>query len=162
MPFNKESFSELIKVHSKEIYNFCLYLTGNPNDAHDLSQDVFINAYRSIEKFRQDWAFSTWLHTIALNLYRDRMRRRKTVKFTPMDDEKEFSDKQIPVEKQLEDSELKKKILKSLDLLSQEQKVPIVLKYLEGKSLEETAKLCNCSIGTVSSRISRGIKILRG
>ncbi|OGS22312.1 MAG: hypothetical protein A2252_05705 [Elusimicrobia bacterium RIFOXYA2_FULL_39_19] len=168
---DKEAFFELAKKHAADIYNFCLYLTQNRSDAEDLSQEVFIKAFKAIKSFKQKSAFSTWLHAIAINQHKDRLRHNKILKFVSIDrlfhskdGEKlrlELPDRQKSAENQLESSELKEIIAGSLDKLAPEQKIPIVLKYIEGKSLEEIAEICGCSVGTMSSRISRGIKTLR-
>ena len=61
----------------------------------------------------------------------------------------------------MENKELEEIIKKSLDILTSEQRVAIVLKYIEGKSLKEIAEICKCPIGTVSARLTRGIKVMR-
>ncbi|OGS20321.1 MAG: hypothetical protein A3J83_04270 [Elusimicrobia bacterium RIFOXYA2_FULL_40_6] len=160
MPDTRESFNALIKETAQELYTFCCYLCGNHSDAEDLSQDVFVRAFKSVKDFQHKAAFSTWLHRIAINLYIDKTRRKKAVKFSALDDKREFPSNSTP-EKEMENNELKELLKKSMDFLTPEQKSAIVLKYIENKSLEEIANICDTSIGTVSSRITRGIQEIR-
>ncbi|MDD5686860.1 MAG: sigma-70 family RNA polymerase sigma factor [Elusimicrobia bacterium] len=164
---NKESFDILVRKYAKEVYNLCYRLSGNTTDAEDLSQNVLLKALQSIKDFQQKSSFSTWLHQIAVNLWIDISRKRKVLNFTSIDEtikldggefQREFADSGLIAEQNMENKELEKIIKKSLDVLTPDQKIAIVLKYIEGKSLEEIAKICNCPIGTISARLTRGIK----
>src|SRR3989339_501708 len=165
-----EAFDELIKKYAKEIYNLCYRFCGNYTEAEDLSQNVLIRAFQSIVNFKQESNLSTWLHRITVNLWIDTLRKQKKANYLYIDDpvqseegelNKQISDFKILPEKDMENKELEKIIKKSLDTLTPEQKVAIVLKYIEGKSLEEIAEICKCPIGTVSARLTRGIKEMR-
>jgi RNA polymerase sigma-70 factor (ECF subfamily) len=164
---NREAFDVLVRKYAKEVYNLCYRLSGNTTDAEDLSQNVLLKALQSIQDFQQKSSFSTWLHQIAVNLWIDTLRKRKIVNFISIDEtiklrdgelKREFIDSGLIAEQNMENKELEKIIKKSLDVLTPDQKIAIVLKYIEGKSLEEIAKICNCPIGTISARLTRGIK----
>jgi RNA polymerase sigma-70 factor (ECF subfamily) len=166
-----EVFGELVKLYAERVYNFCYHLSGNDVDAKDLSQDVFIKALQSIHKFQQKSSLSTWLHQIAINLWIDKTRKRQKITFVsidkPLDSEQGETLKKQLVEsgiipgKNIENKELEKVIQDALNKLSPEQKVVIVLKYIENKSLEEIAKICHCSVTAVGCRLFRGLKELR-
>jgi len=167
---NIDAFDELIRKYAKEIYNLCYRLCGNFTEAEDLSQNVLLRAVQSIINFKQESSLSTWLHRIAVNLWIDTLRQQKNIKYIYIDDpvqlgdnefKREFSDYKFIPEKDMENKELEEIIKKSLDILTSEQRVAIVLKYIEGKSLEEIAEICKCPIGTVSARLTRGIKVMR-
>ena len=77
----KNAFRQLVDVHKKRVYYLAYDLTGNHQDAEDLSQEVFMKAYKSLSKFRGESKFSSWLHRITVNLFID-MKRSKQYKTT--------------------------------------------------------------------------------
>ena len=167
---DREAFDKIVRKYAKEIYNLCYRLCGNYTEADDLSQEVLLRAYQSIKNFKQESGLSTWLHRIAINLWIDTTRKRKEVNYIYIDEpiqsddgdiKREITDFKFMPENTMENKELEEIIKKSLDILSPEQRVSIVLKYIEGKSLEEIAEICKCPIGTVSARLTRGIKEMR-
>ncbi|MBN2407134.1 MAG: sigma-70 family RNA polymerase sigma factor [Elusimicrobia bacterium] len=76
---DKEQYEILIERYKPMIYNLCYRMTGDMRDAEDLAQDTFVSAYRNLGRYDTDRKFSTWLYTIALNLCRDRLKRKKPV-----------------------------------------------------------------------------------
>ncbi len=61
------AFEELVVIYQDRVYSHCHHLSGNPDDAQDLAQDVFIQAFKGVRSFRNDADFGTWLHRIAVN-----------------------------------------------------------------------------------------------
>jgi RNA polymerase sigma-70 factor (ECF subfamily) len=164
------SFEELLILYQDRVYTHCLHLTGNAQDAQDLAQDVFIQAFRKINSFRGDADFGTWLHRIAVNLWINQFRKNNKLSVVSYDEPVSTGDGEMTRElittedspqELVEASERAFIVQSALAKLPEEFKVVIVLRDLEGYRYEEIAEMVSCSLGTVKSRINRGRKLLR-
>lgn len=162
---NEEVFEEIVRRYQKKVYNTTYRMTGNPEDANDLAQEVFIRVYRNLERFQGKSSFSTWLFTIATNICRDEMRKRhrrvavqslsEPIHMEDGDLEREIADESMTPEILSLNRELHDEIQAVIDELPAEQKEVIVLRELQEFSYEEIAEIAGVSLGTVKSRISR-------
>ncbi|MEI0736199.1 sigma-70 family RNA polymerase sigma factor [Paenibacillus sp. JTLBN-2024] len=75
---HKDSFAQLVDTHKNKIYGLLLGMGASPQDAQDYTQEAFLKAYRKLASFREDSSFASWLYTIAVNVMRDAMRKKKT------------------------------------------------------------------------------------
>lgn len=159
------AFEELILKHEKIVYNLALRMMNHSEDAKDISQEVFLKAYRSLCNFDERSAFSTWLYRITHNTCIDEMRKRKGKQNYSLEEEleneagsmqRQIADEGDTPEESLLREEQKSEILQALDNLSAEHKAAIVLRDVKGLSYEEIAEILEVSLGTVKSRISRG------
>lgn len=156
-----ESFNSLVLLYQKDVYNFCLRLTGNVHTAEDLTQETFISAWRGIRELKGS-NFKYWLLRIARNACYDyfrSMRRRPTVSL-------EANPAINPVargnpEQQLLKEELSEDVSRGLAELSPEIKEVIVLSDILGYNYQEISEILKCPLGTVRSRLSRGRSQLR-
>ncbi|MGB9642013.1 MAG: RNA polymerase sigma factor [Candidatus Ratteibacteria bacterium] len=163
------AFEELVKRNQARIYNLGLKLLGNKEDAADLLQETFINAYYALPKFEGKSAFSTWLYRIATNNAFMKMRKKKIplVRFESDRDDSEqkyFTD--VPdwsndPRAHLKNEELKMLLEKSVDSLPGKYKTIFVLHDIEGFSTEEISKMLDLSVPAVKSRIHRSRMFLR-
>ncbi len=168
---DREALGKLIELNAGKVYNLCYRLSGSDSDAKDLSQDVFITVLRFIKQFNQKSGFSTWLYRIAVNLWINKNKRGNKMMIIPIDkrvdsennDESkpQISGTDLSPEQKAVSKELEKVVQTALESLAPEQRVAIVLKYIESKSLIEIAKICNCSVNTIGSRLARGLRVLR-
>ena len=158
------AFEELILQHEKIVYNVALRMMNHSEDARDISQEVFLKAYRNLANFDERSAFSTWLYRITHNTCIDEMRKRKGKQNYSLEEELENEDgsmqRQIAnegdtPEESLLREEQKSEILQALDTLSEEHKAAIILRDVKGLSYEEISEILELSLGTVKSRISR-------
>jgi RNA polymerase sigma-70 factor (ECF subfamily) len=153
-----QAFNELVSRHQDKIYNIVLRFCGNPEDAGDVSQRAFINAFRKIGEFKGDAAFATWLYRIAFNqavsFKREGKHRERSL--TPKDDEpfREPADDRNPTEG-LESDETRKKVRQALALLDESDRQVILLKDIQGCSYDEIASVLEIPKGTVRSRLHR-------
>lgn len=162
------AYSELVKRHQRAVYSIVSRMVASPDDVDDLVQDVFVLAYKSLDRFRGHAAFSTWLHSIAVNTTIKHLRKMKNRQTASVDDE-EFAFEHVlasdPDEGPPElvvDAERKDAVRRAVERLPDKQRVVVILRYFEDYTCEEIARILNCSVGTVWSRLHYACKQLRG
>jgi len=155
------SWDEIVRDHSARVYRLAYRLTGNAHDAEDLTQDVFIRVFRSLDSYSPG-TFEGWLHRITTNLFRDRMRRKARIRFDalPEDAERVVGPERSP-EALYADRHLEADVEAALNSLPADFRVAVVLCDIEQLSYEEIADVLHVKLGTVRSRISRGRTMLR-
>jgi RNA polymerase sigma-70 factor (ECF subfamily) len=149
-----EPFNELVIRHQDRIYTAITRFCGNAEDACDITQRTFLNAFRKIREFKGDCAFSTWIYRIAFN--QAISFRRENRRTTAKDEERiaEPVDERSPTEK-MESEETGKKVQQALELLDEGDRRIILLKDLQGHSYDEIAEILQISKGTVRSQLHR-------
>ena len=156
------SWEQIVRDHSARVFRLAYRLTGNPHDAEDLTQDVFIRVFRSLHTF-QPGTFEGWLHRITTNLFLDSARRKQKIRFDGL---AEGADERLPSSwpnpsEALADAGLDHDVAAALAALSPEFRAAVVLCDIEGLTYEEIAAVLDTKIGTVRSRIHRGRAQLR-
>lgn len=164
------AFEQLVENYQKKVFNIALRMIGNYDDAGDLTQEVFIRVFKSIKSFKEQSSFSTWLYRITTNVCLDELRKRKNKKVISLDEELKLDDSEVKrqiesddpsPEETAEKEELKKIIKKAINDLTEEHRVVIVLRDIQGFSYEEISRIINCPEGTVKSRINRARQALK-
>ncbi|NIL87468.1 ECF RNA polymerase sigma factor SigE [Rhodococcus fascians] len=155
------SWDELVREHGDRVYRLAYRLSGNAQDAEDLTQDTFIRVFRSLSNY-QPGTFEGWLHRITTNLFLDMVRRRSRIRMEalPEDYDRVPSDRPNP-EQIYHDARLDPDLQSALDSLAPEFRAAIVLCDIEGLSYEEIGATLGVKLGTVRSRIHRGRHALR-
>lgn len=163
-----ESFNELVRRYETKIYSVAYRFMGNHADAGDLAQETFIRMYQALPGFRGESSFSTWLYRIAANACRDELRKRQRRRSISMDELIENSPASVPVaagndspEEVLQRNETQRHVQECLNRLSDDHRLVLVMREIQGLSYEEIAEVLNCSLGTVKSRISRARNALK-
>jgi RNA polymerase sigma factor (sigma-70 family) len=156
------SWDEIVRTHSARVYRLAYRLTGNPHDAADLTQDVFVRVFRSLSTYSPG-TFEGWLHRITTNLFLDQVRRKQRIRFDALSDE---SAARLPSrgpgpEQSYHDAHFDADVQRALDALSPDFRAAVVLCDIEGLSYEEVAATLGIKLGTVRSRIHRGRAQLR-
>lgn len=157
------AFVQLVEQHQTHLYRFILRRIGHPDDAAELAQQVLLEAYRNLERFRGDSAMSTWLYGIAQNFtrnYRSRVAPKRNL--TDSDDALQtLAADGLDPEEALLRKERMRRVSQAVDTLAEEYREAFILVILEERSYEETAELLGVPVGTIRSRISRARGILR-
>ena len=162
------AFETLLLEYEKNVYNIALRMTGNSEDASDMTQEAFIKAFNSLQSFRGDSKFSVWLYRIVSNVCLDFLRsrnRRPTVSLSVEDDDGE--DTQLDVADESQSPELlldrkltRESVRRGLDSLPPDYRQILLLREIQGFSYEEISKALHLEVGTVKSRIFRARKRL--
>jgi RNA polymerase sigma-70 factor, ECF subfamily len=162
------AFDQLVARYQHKIIRFAAYMVDNLEEAEDVAQDVFIKVYKSLDGFRGESSFGTWLHRIAMNVCIDHLRQRKRrphimYSFDDSFDEpcdqpegigrQEISDGCAGPTRVVEQHELKWQVRQAITHLSAKHRATLVMSELQGMSHEEIARATGCSIGTVKSRL---------
>lgn len=167
---DQDAFAQLVEHNQNRVYSLALRMVGNPEDAADLAQEAFLSAWKGLERFQGDAAFSTWLYRLTSNACIDFLRREKRKKAAGtilyLDDNEDGAPLDLPdydadPHKQLEHSEVREHIQQGLAALSPEHRQVLSLREVSGLSYAEIANILNLEEGTVKSRIARARLALR-
>ena len=164
---DEPAFEKLARAYEKRIYSHALRMTGDAEDAFDVSQEALMRLYFSLPAFKGDASFSTYVYQITSNLCKDhfRAKKRRPVTAAPPEDEETWetfiADERFAPEKALEQSELRDLLDKGLATLTPEHREVVVLREIHDLSYEEMAGALGLDMGTVKSRLSRARGQLR-
>jgi RNA polymerase sigma factor (sigma-70 family) len=155
------TWEQVVRDHSARVYRLAYRLSGNQQDAEDLTQETFVRVFRSLADFSPG-TFEGWLHRITTNLFLDMVRRRQRIRFDALPEDTERLPGAAPSPEQVyADTHLDPQVQAALDALSPEFRVAVVLCDIEGLTYEEIAATLGIKLGTVRSRIHRGRVQLR-
>ena len=162
------AFEALVSAHQKNVYNLALRLTGNEQDALDISQEAFLKAYTSLGTFRGGSRFSVWLYRLTYNLCIDLIRRERrgaVVSLSVSDSEGEEAMLDIPdtrpsPETELERKEIREAADEAFKTLSDEHRQILSMREGAGMSYADISAALGINEGSVKSRLSRARKSL--
>jgi RNA polymerase sigma factor (sigma-70 family) len=156
------TWEQIVDRHSDRVYRLALRLTGNRHDAEDLTQEVFVRVFRSLDTY-QPGTFEGWIHRITTNLFLDHARRKQRIRFDALsDDRAERLHSELPApETAYADQTFDDDVERALATLPPEFRAAVVLCDVEGLSYDEIAQILDAKLGTVRSRIHRGRAMLR-
>ena len=162
------AFAILVDRYLPQIYNFTYRLTGNKEEAEDISQETFIKTWKHLESFQTEENFKTWIYKIARNTAIDHLRKKKSIQFTDMENSEgenpliERTADILPLPDELyrraEEKELLEKLLDELPVIYKEV---LVLYYNEELNFREIAEIQGKPIDTVKSQHRRATMLLR-
>ena len=165
------AFDRLITKYRERVFGIVYNMTANREDAADLTQDAFIKAFQSINRFGGQSSFFTWLYRIAINSTLSHLRKHRLRSFFSL----ELIDEEAPVSRELiaaltdktgadRDTfvhELKEKLNEAMQKLSIKHRTVVTLFEIDGLSHQEIAEVMNCSVGTVRSRLHYAKQLLQ-
>ncbi len=156
------AFDYLVRRYRERLYSVIYNLTSNREDAADLTQEAFIKAFRSIQRFRGNASFFTWLYRIGVNTTLSQLKKNRMRRFFSLDNvDEELAASDIieslsmktGTERSILVKELQEKLNEALQKLSPKQRVVVVLFEIEGLGHQEISEVVGCSVGTVRSRL---------
>ncbi len=168
---DESAFAEIMNRYRNPLTNYLFRMLGDYEEAVDLAQESFVRVYFALDRYRTDYAFSTYIYRIATNLAISELRRKRRRKlmsiatFFPGDDEEgrelQPADERIRPDEELVEAELKSVIEKAITALPDKYRAPIVLREIQELSYEDVASVLGLGLGTTKSRISRARALLR-
>jgi RNA polymerase sigma-70 factor (ECF subfamily) len=168
---DEEAFFEIVNRYQNPIVNYLYRILKDYEEAVDLAQETFVRIYFAIDRYHNEYSFSTYIYRIATNLAISELRKRKRRKLFSLtglfqqgeDENKDFDieDSAPLAESEILQKEINEKIAAAISSLPEKYRLPIILCDVEGKSYEEVAKILNLGLGTTKSRISRARGLLR-
>ena len=170
---DERAFRELMETYGDRVYNLTYRMLGNAQEAEDLAQEVFITIFKSIDSFRGDSKFSTWLYRITANHCKNRIKYlarrhdRAQAEFDERIDRNQAAaavtapKQSVRPDTRLEGLELEQTLQSCIAQLEEDQRVLIVLRDIEELSYEEICQITGLAEGTVKSRLHRSRLALR-
>jgi RNA polymerase sigma-70 factor (ECF subfamily) len=163
------AWEEIVQRYHRRIYNICYRFAGSPDDAQDLTQEVFIKMYRTLNSYDLGrGAFMTWVTTVTRNLLVDHFRKSKQDRMTDSLDtvasehedamplSEQIPDKAAPPDSGVQSRETREAVHRALQKLSPELREAVILRDLQDMDYREIAGVLRVPEGTVKSRINRG------
>jgi len=162
------AWAEMVRAHHRRVYGLCYRFTGNPADAEDLTQDVFLKIFSNLRSFDPErGSIQVWITTMTRNLLVDNFRRTRNQRVTgSLDEGWEMADELVPVDRLVgrdvspheaaAKKELGKMVQDALARVSVELREAVILRDLQDMDYKEIAQVLGIPEGTVKSRISRG------
>lgn len=158
------AFEKLVTRYQNKLIGYSARMLNDQDEAEDVAQEVFIKAYRSLDSFRGDAQFSTWIYRIATNLCIDRIRARKRRPQQaysldePMDKDedkggREIADLSAEPTREVERDELRRRVREVMNEMPEKMRTILIMCDMQGMAYEEIAKVLDCPIGTVKSRL---------
>lgn len=155
-----EAFEVLVRRYRNDVFALAYHFLRDREEAWDISQDVFIRAYRAIGRFRGEASFKTWLLRITANRCKDFFKKRR-LKTVALEDAVGGHDVESPasdLNRAVQAGELGRAIEEALETLPPKHRTAFVLREYDGRSYEEMAEIMGCSLGTVMSRLHHARK----
>jgi RNA polymerase sigma-70 factor (ECF subfamily) len=167
---DRDAVQQLLERYERRLLSVIVGMVRNPEDAREILQETFVRAFRSLENFKGESSFYTWIYRIAMNLAIDHQRRggkRPLVEFDEAVGVKEdavgdgSANLGIDPFKSVRSRELGRKIFEAIESLTPDHRAVILLREIDGLSYEEISDVLDCSLGTVMSRLHYARKKLQ-
>jgi RNA polymerase sigma-70 factor (ECF subfamily) len=161
---DKGAFDEIVRRYTSRMVNLAYQIVGDREMAQDIAQETFLRAYKSASRYREISKFSTWLYTIAINLCRNELRRRKFRMYSlegmaeREDEDKlriDIADESMKPDRDLERKEIGRIVREAVAMLPEKFRTPLVLRDIQDLTYEEIGGILDLPEGTVKSRINR-------
>jgi RNA polymerase sigma-70 factor (ECF subfamily) len=157
---DRNAFSELVRIHTRGVFNVVYRMCGDALVAEDAAQETFIRAWQNLSSYRPQTSIRNWLYRIAFNAAMDMIRKEKRIIPTDIDD-LQLTDERPGPESQVSQHERTAMVQKAVLSLPDASRAVLVLKEYEGMSYHEIADALDIPIGTVMSRLNYARKLLK-
>ena len=153
------AFGKIVDRYKNRLMNVIIRMIQSQEEAEDIVQETFVRVYQHRDSFDFRHCFSTWLYTIALNLARNELRKRKRFKFFDIND-MQGKENEIAVEMKVP-TNLPQALKKAVEDLPEKYRTAFILRDIEEQPYDEVAKIMHIPLGTVKSRVNRARALLR-
>ncbi|MDF1838535.1 MAG: sigma-70 family RNA polymerase sigma factor [Planctomycetota bacterium] len=159
---DRAAFGRLVEMHFGGIYGLLFRMVGNPEDAEDLAQEVFVRAWKSLGSISDDEALRPWLTRIAVNLFYDHLRKRgrglRVVELDPL--AADPGGREMEPFEELDNREAQALLGAAIERLPERLQAAVILRVVEGRSYEETAAAMGLKQQTVRGHVAKGRQLL--
>lgn len=157
---DNSAFRQLVERYQDSVINVSYRFLRNKEEAEEIAQETFLKVYLSANSYQPKTKFSTWLFKIVVNSCLNKLRDKKKFSFSQLEENLPAPTEEQP-DKSLEREELKKLVKEAIDSLPENQRTVILLNQYEGFSYQDTAKILDCSVSAVESRLFRAKENLK-
>jgi len=168
---DERAFRELVTLHRDRVYNICYRMMGSKSDAEDVAQEVFIAVFKTIDSFREESKFSTWLYRVSVNHCKNRIKylaRRHDRDRDELDENSAGANgvsigapARVAADRALEGLQMEELLREAINSLDEEHRIVVVLRDVEDLPIEEICEITGLPDGTVKSRLHRARLALR-
>ena len=167
---DERAFNALVARFQDRVYNLIRRLLGNPEEARDVTQEVFVSVFEKVDSYRGDASIATWIYRIATNHAKNRIkylsrrkdRQRESLESLAVPPTSSRLSAEVPRPDQaLQREGVSRLVDAALGELDEEQRIVLVLRDVEGQSYEDIAEITGLQLGTVKSRLHRGRQRLK-
>ena len=156
----REAFDMIVELHRRAVYQLCYRFVGNHEDASDLSQEVFIRAFRGLDRFRGDSSLGTWLYRIAVNVSLNKVSA-KQPQTEPIDARPHIDSRAVDPSSELLRGERAAQVRAAIACLPKKQRATVILRIYHELSHEEIAGILGSSVGAVKANFFHALAKLR-
>jgi RNA polymerase sigma-70 factor (ECF subfamily) len=156
----REAFDLIVERHRRTVYQLCYRFVGNHEDASDLSQDVFVRAYKGLQRFRGQSSLSTWIYRIGVNVCLNRVSARKPLT-EPIDARPHLDERAKDPAQELLKGERATQVRAAISLLPRKQRATVILRIYHELSHEEIAGILGSSVGAVKANFFHALGNLK-
>jgi len=153
-----KAFDELVLFYQRQVYYYIRKIVLDHEDANDISQNVFIKAWKAIDKFREDSKLSTWLYRIATNESITFINKRKKLAGIPFEEIEDQLPSFLENDPLYDGDEIQRRLQAAIACLPEKQKLVFILKYKENKKYEEIAQITGTSEGALKASYHHAVK----
>ncbi len=169
---DEKAFRELVTEHRDKVFNLTYRMLGNRAEAEDVAQEVFISVFKTIDTFREESKFSTWLYRVTVNHCKNRIKYLSRRHDRDQDELDDASEAEVAAavaapppsprpDRQLEGAQTERMLQEAIAELDEEHRVLVVLRDVEDLSIEEIMEITGLPDGTIKSRLHRARMALR-
>jgi len=156
----REAFDEIVVRHRRAVYQLCYRFVGNHEDAADLTQDVFVRAFKGLARFKGDAQLGTWLYRVGVNVCLKRLASRRP-DAAPIDDVPNLAERGEDPLQLAERAERARVLRAAVERLPPRQRATVVLRVYQDLSHEEIARVLDSSVGAVKANFFHAIRNLK-
>jgi len=156
-----DAFRILVERHMKQAYNLAYGFLNDHDDAEDVAQESFVRVFRSLNTFRADAEFSTWLYRIVHNVALNRLRQRKARANRQAKLDHSLAESAAGSPLSLEEKDTRLHVERALHELPTLQRSVVLLRHIEGLSTKQVGHILGCTEGTVKTHLHRGLKKMK-